>query len=89
MNEEVFNERGLTEDEEKALVLYALLSRDPADFVEMLLESTKATLDTLYLMFVVENAAMGERDKSLNDFGAAMVESHYKHEHWELPEIPN
>lgn len=47
----------MTPDESKAVALYAILARDPCDFVDMVREedTSDGCLETMYAMFVTPN----------------------------------
>jgi len=66
----------MTPDEKRAVVLYAVLDRDPSDFIDMLREpkTTGECLETLHLMFVTPNEKHDSRTRRLNEIGADMVE---------------
>lgn len=72
-----------------AVGLYAVLTRDVGDFLDMLIEETDVeALKTLYLMLVTPNEEMSEHDRRWNELGAPIVAGNLKKRGVELPKIP-
>lgn len=69
-------DNGPTQDERAAIGLYAVLSRDVMDFMEMIAEATQSTIKTLHGMLVLPNAKHSECTKELNALGAELVEGY-------------
>jgi len=62
-----------SEDEARAVGLYAILSYDVTDFIDMLGEATDDVLSVLYVMLVTPNPDHGEATREINAIGASLV----------------
>lgn len=60
-------------DEHKAIALYAVLARDPGDFIEMLDEASDEALKLLYLMLTTDHPDHTSSDRQLNNLGGSIV----------------
>lgn len=61
----------VAEYERKAIGLYAVLARDPVDFIEMCGEASQNTLSVLWKMLTIYNP---NSDNELNELGASLIE---------------
>lgn len=62
--------------DERAVSLYAILARDPCDFIDLLSESEPETIQTLYQMLTHKGGPF--TDHELNELGADLVLQHAK-----------
>lgn len=65
-----------SEDERRAIGLYAVAARDAGDFLEMLPESSVGAVRLLYEMLTKPNSEMSESDRELNALLAPIVGRH-------------
>jgi hypothetical protein len=75
-NSQVAEGTGFSDDEKRAVGLYAVLARDPSDFLEMLHGCAPETLRVLYRILVLPNPKHDFDTNELNAFGASLVEGH-------------
>ena len=71
--------------ERQAIGLYAVLARDPGDFIEMVDESSDDTLRTLYLMLTTDHPNHTRDDRELNDLGGRIVKARLERRGLSLP----
>lgn len=63
----------------RAVALYAILSRDIGDFLDLITEEEDVeALKTLYLMLATPNKEMSASDRKWNELGAPIVEGNLK-----------
>lgn len=64
-----------TRGEQRSIGLYAVLARDPSDFLDMLREEPIEVLQTLHEMLTYVGPETPKDDVELNAFGAKFVAS--------------
>jgi hypothetical protein len=73
------------EHEREAIGLYAVLARDPMDFLEMANEISDAGLDDLYLMLTTPHPDHDKEIVELNTLGADLLKGEFKRRKREFP----
>lgn len=74
----------------RAVGLYAVLDRDPMDFIDFIKEddTTPEVLNDLYLMLTMENDKHSKSTKELNSIGADIVRRELERRGLEIPSPP-
>ena len=76
----------LMDHERKAIGLYAVLARDPVDFIEICGEASQSTLSVLWKMLTIYNP---NSDNELNELGASLIKDMVDNKDVEDDRIPD